>query len=182
RLLAIIVPEAAEYPHRTDRDRPRADEVEQGARPDHVMQRRPGQERERGERSDAGGQRAEAPTAHVPAAHDPPDREHRPEQPVHADEGRKPGLARAGQEQSSAQAQRDEPADERQPPTARRRRRRAGTQTPAVLSSPPYTTMPWTTQTHRANTHSDHHGSEPPIDSTAPIAPRVPATIPITRP
>ena len=29
---------------------------------------------------------------------------------------------------------------------------------------------------------SDHHGLEPPIDSSAPIAPKVPPMMPMTRP
>jgi hypothetical protein len=45
---------------------------------------------------------------------------HRAEQPVHADEGRKPRLAGAGHQQRPAQAQRNEAADERKPPTPRR--------------------------------------------------------------
>ncbi len=35
---------------------------------------------------------------------------------------------------------------------------------------------------HRAKIPSDHHGSLPPIDSSAPIAPRLAPTIPMIRP
>src|SRR4051812_16878965 len=43
-------------------------------------------------------------------------------------------------------------------------------------------TMPWMMYTHRAKMPTDHHGSEPPIDSRAPIAPRLPPMMPSTRP
>src|SRR4051794_40345087 len=49
-------------------------------------------------------------------------------------------------------------------------------------SSSPDIRRPWMTQTKRKKIATDHHGLSPPIDSSAPIAPKLPPMTPMTRP